>query len=211
MKLTGPMMSIDASGSFGGVLVASKWKGRNYMRQLVKPSNPKSPGQVANRSMMKFLSQNWAALDDGTKAAWETMAEISKVSPFNAYTKFNMDRWSNWLNPTQTPVFTPTTTDFVTTNWTATAGVRQATLALNFTDDSGETLWGAEIHRSTTTGFTPDKSSCIAVVKLDSGVESPYVDSPLLPGTYFWKALPFSIFGDENDAGFTAQVTAVIT
>jgi len=49
-KVTSPLMSIDASGSIASTIVFSKWKGRNYVRQLVVPANPRSAGQQLARS-----------------------------------------------------------------------------------------------------------------------------------------------------------------
>lgn len=52
VKVTGPMHSETASGSFAKSIVFSIWKGRAYVRQLVKPSNPRSEGQVAQRAAL---------------------------------------------------------------------------------------------------------------------------------------------------------------
>ena len=49
-KVTGPLMSMDAAGAFGGTLVFGKWKGRNTVRQLVTPSDPQKAGQTAARN-----------------------------------------------------------------------------------------------------------------------------------------------------------------
>lgn len=54
-KVTGPLMSMDASGKFGGTLVYGKWKGRPTVRQLVIPSNPQSTDQVAARNMVSTM------------------------------------------------------------------------------------------------------------------------------------------------------------
>lgn len=51
-KVNGPLMSMDATGSFAGTLVFQHWKGRNTVRQLVKPSNPKTSGQLVARNAM---------------------------------------------------------------------------------------------------------------------------------------------------------------
>ena len=45
-------MSMDASGTFGGTLTYSKWKGKNYVRQHVIPSNPRSVGQQTARGAL---------------------------------------------------------------------------------------------------------------------------------------------------------------
>lgn len=52
-KVTGPLMSMDARGGFGGAIVFSAWKGRNTVRQLVVPANPKTANQVAARNMVR--------------------------------------------------------------------------------------------------------------------------------------------------------------
>jgi hypothetical protein len=52
-KVTGPLMSMDASGGFGGTLVFGKWKGRPTVRQLVTPSNPKSANQTIARNRVR--------------------------------------------------------------------------------------------------------------------------------------------------------------
>ena len=61
-KVTGPLMSMDASGKFGGALVYAKWKGRPTVRQLVTPSNPQSADQVAARNAVRAMAagQHWA-------------------------------------------------------------------------------------------------------------------------------------------------------
>lgn len=44
-KVTGPLMSLTASGKFGKALVFSKWKSSPYARVLVTPKNPMTSGQ----------------------------------------------------------------------------------------------------------------------------------------------------------------------
>lgn len=61
-KVTGPLMSMDASGKFAGTLVFSRWKGRPTVRQLVAPSNPRTADQIAARNAVRILGvgQKWA-------------------------------------------------------------------------------------------------------------------------------------------------------
>ena len=61
-KVTGPLMSLDASGGFASTLVFGKWKGRNTVRQLVTPSNPQSALQEAARNAVRVVgvAQKWA-------------------------------------------------------------------------------------------------------------------------------------------------------
>lgn len=84
-KLTGPLFSMDASGSFAGAMVFSKWKGRNYARQLVIPSNPHSADQEAARnhvrtsgSAQKFVNVNTQI---NANLVVADKAEIQAVTP----------------------------------------------------------------------------------------------------------------------------------
>ena len=56
-KVTGPLMSLSASGSVGKTLVFSKWGGRPYVRQLVTPMNPKSTDQNSVRSVLGTIAK----------------------------------------------------------------------------------------------------------------------------------------------------------
>lgn len=51
-KVTSPLMSLDASGSIASALTFSKWKGRNYARQLVIPANPQTEEQQGVRAKL---------------------------------------------------------------------------------------------------------------------------------------------------------------
>lgn len=56
-KVTGPLFSVEASGAYAGVIVFAKWKGRQYVRQLVIPANPQSALQEAARNAMRVAGQ----------------------------------------------------------------------------------------------------------------------------------------------------------
>lgn len=56
-KVTGPLMSLDASGSVASTITFSKWKGRNYVRQRVVPSNPSTAGQIAVRLILGDIAK----------------------------------------------------------------------------------------------------------------------------------------------------------
>lgn len=49
-KVTGGLLSLDASGTFGGAITYAKWKGRQYARIKGNPSNPKTEGQMTDRA-----------------------------------------------------------------------------------------------------------------------------------------------------------------
>lgn len=63
-KVTGALFSLSASGKFAEAIVFTAWKGRQVVRQLVTPANPKSADQVAQRNMVRAtgVAQHWANL-----------------------------------------------------------------------------------------------------------------------------------------------------
>jgi hypothetical protein len=73
-KITGPMLSLGASGSIAKTLVASKWKGRPYMRQHVIPANPKSTAQSLTRNSFSFAAATWKIGGPLLRAPWERFA-----------------------------------------------------------------------------------------------------------------------------------------
>lgn len=88
-RVTGPFMSIDASGTIFQTLTASIWKGRNYIKGYTIPSNPDTDLQKAQRALMAAAVLGWQGLDDPTKANWNTFAATCQppMSGFNAYVK----------------------------------------------------------------------------------------------------------------------------
>ena len=97
-KVTGPFMSVDASGTIYNTLTASIWKGRNYIRGWFRPSNPKTAGQLAQRTLLAAAVAAWQALtatmpDSGAGAAetykseWNIAARdcYPPISGFNYY------------------------------------------------------------------------------------------------------------------------------
>lgn len=51
-KVTGPLMSMSASGKLADAIVFFTWKGNNVVRQWLKPSNPQSADQGDTRIAM---------------------------------------------------------------------------------------------------------------------------------------------------------------
>ncbi len=56
-KVTGPLMSLDASGTVAKTAVFSKWKGRNYVRHRVIPINRNTTLQKGVRSILGTLAK----------------------------------------------------------------------------------------------------------------------------------------------------------
>lgn len=97
-KVTGPFMSIDASGTIYKTLTASIWKGRNYIRGWFRPSNPKTAAQFVVRTLLATAVAAWqeltavtpdsdAGLPETYKDSWNIAARdcYPPISGFNYY------------------------------------------------------------------------------------------------------------------------------
>ena len=112
-KLTGPLFSLDARGKLGGALVASSWKGINYMRRLVIPQNPKSTYQVTIRKVMNHGSKGWkdavTGIDATQQALWNTAAAGTAESGFNRFMRqFVLANYNKTTHTMVTPNTFPT-------------------------------------------------------------------------------------------------------
>jgi hypothetical protein len=68
-KVTGPLMSMTASGKIGDAIVFSIWKGVAYVRQFVIPANPQSTGQGDQRIIVGGTGRS--------------VGKVAVTSPFN--------------------------------------------------------------------------------------------------------------------------------
>jgi hypothetical protein len=210
MALTvGPLMSLDASGSVAGTIVFSKWKGRNYVRQLVTPANPKSRLQVSTRAMMKFLSQQWSPETTALqKATWEADAAAMAASPFNAFIKTNLRRWTQFTAPTkETPIVANGTLPTFTSLPASVGAVGQITITwdLNALNDA----WGLLIFRDTVNPVVSGRNTLIGVALLKTLTSDTFVDTPVAAGSYF---LNYRSFTDDTVlSAQLGQTTATVT
>lgn len=206
-KVTGPLLSMDASGTVGNAMVFSKWKGRSYVRSWVRPSNPKTPAQVANRAMMKYLSQLWHSLAALTRASWATLGAQLKASPFNAYVKENQKNWQQGLAPIQTPTDARAAAVNMPATITATAGNRQATVTVTAMNmDPG---FGTIIVRNEGGPATFARSMVIAIVPYTTDVAE-FVDTNLEPGEYYYAAASFTTDGALSAIQTTGDATTIV-
>ena len=93
-KVTGPLMSLDASGTVAGTVVFSKWHGRNYVRQRVIPQNPRSEDQEFARNDMRVSAaiQRFVNLSEDLRGS-ETLTDKELLSA-GAPTDL---AWNSWL------------------------------------------------------------------------------------------------------------------
>jgi hypothetical protein len=143
---------------------------------------------------MKFLSQYWASLSAADQATWEDRAEVTNVSPFNAYIKANQARWGTYAFPSQVDPATETGTPGTILTPTAVAGSRSILLSVPISVLADN--WGVAIHRSLTTGFTPSRTTVVQMINALSAATFTWLDTPLVVGTpYYYR---FESFSDDG-------------
>jgi len=93
-KVKGPLMSMEASGAYGGTLVFGRRLGANVVRQLVTPANPRSADQQVARNRVRVFGalqsffNNTALVADGqTQTDKERLAAITPAG----------QRWNSYL------------------------------------------------------------------------------------------------------------------
>jgi len=96
-KSAAPLLSLDPRGTFAGIMVASYWKGVNYLRLRVVPSNPNTSAQQAIRTVMTNGVSNWrhGGITAGDQTDWNSYAAGKRESGINrfirAYVAVNYD------------------------------------------------------------------------------------------------------------------------
>jgi len=85
-KLTAPLLSLDASGTFAGTTTFAKWKGINYARLRVDPANPKTTAQQLVRGAFAQAGLSWRLAPAAFRDPWTAFAKGRQFTGTNAYT-----------------------------------------------------------------------------------------------------------------------------
>jgi hypothetical protein len=89
-KVTGPLLSFDASGQIAQTQVYSRWKGRKYVRRYLIPANPRSSEQTLTRSVFTWLSNTWQVSQSDFQAPWRAGASNQVMTDRNLWMKRNV-------------------------------------------------------------------------------------------------------------------------
>ena len=193
MKLKGPSLSPEASGSLADVLTFSRSAKSPYAKKHAAPSNPKSGPQTAVRAMMRFLSQNWITLSPADVLTWETLAYDRQIAPYHAYIAENMKRWKTHRFPSKAYPATETVVIPATIYQNAFGG--KAHIRVELVNGGGFLPWGFATYRRTTP-FGPLTWDQIVNVILRVGTGwNKWNDTPLTPGTYYYRSATFTDTG----------------
>lgn len=206
-RVTGPLFSIDASGTVGKTITFTKWKGRNVVRQRVIPMNPKSALQTGTRAMFQYLTRVWAAIDGTAQATWDELAAGKAVSAFNAFVGENLQRWQMNKAPAHAYPAAESATALTVTTQTLTGGVGHA--QVDVTPSAATAIGGILVLRDTAEITSFSWGKVVAVLPADGTNAVNFTDSPLAPGTYHYRTAVFTddgVMGALKDDG-----TAVVS
>jgi len=137
--VTGPLHSITAGGGLAKTLIYQTYHHRTYVKNWNKPRNDRTAKEVGIRAMVYYLCKIWQTLSAEDQASWFLLALQQNISPYNAFFKANMERWTNTEGPMlalQTP---PAAAYAPTLVLTATGGDGQVELEISPT--VANTIW----------------------------------------------------------------------
>jgi len=89
-KTSGALLAFGASGQVGKTMVISKWKGRQYVRRHVVPSNPQTAEQTITRNCFSFLNSVYKVMPSLVTDVWEAYAKGLVMTGRNAFIKQNL-------------------------------------------------------------------------------------------------------------------------
>lgn len=89
-KSTAPLFGFNAGGQIGKALVYSKWRGVPYVRQYVKPANPRSTKQVEVRNIFSMLNEFWKIAPTEMVAPWAASAQGRSFTDRNNFQSKNI-------------------------------------------------------------------------------------------------------------------------
>lgn len=83
---TGPLFSLEATGSIGDALTYGKRGKANVIKRKAKPANPRTMSQIHSRTAIAAGNAVWRTLTDEQKELWKTEGEARQITGFNAQT-----------------------------------------------------------------------------------------------------------------------------
>ena len=113
-KVTGPLMSLAASGSIAKIINYTSTSGGKTVRGWAKPTGTPSSIQVSRRNRYREGAAAWQVLTPAEKDSYTATADALKITGYNLFIR-------NWLAP-WAPVGTSwdggaTTWDAGATSW----------------------------------------------------------------------------------------------
>lgn len=182
-RTTGPLLSMDASGSVGNSITFAKWKGRNYVRRYAIPANPRSTAQISIRAAMQLYTSLYKANESEVIAAYDTIAQSLKISPFNAYTRAGLKAWKSSV------LVFPDGDEVAMSTSSANFGLLGTAEPRGITWQWSETLSGTPIGWLLTVREAADPGIATQYAVFGSASATSYMQTGLKPATDYWAKI----------------------
>lgn len=98
-KTLGPLMSMEASGTIGGLINYRQTKRGNIARVNSRPTGEASIDQLSRRALMRFLTKTWTMLPVEAKNSYGTVALGGMKKAFENFIAINHKRFNIGLAP----------------------------------------------------------------------------------------------------------------
>lgn len=207
VKLKGPAVGTTASGKLARALIFSTSKKRAYLKQHATPANPQTPAQTSVRAMMKFLAQQWKLLNTANRDTWNAPALTKQIAAYHAFIAYNQDRWNNWTHPTKAYPAAEAGGYIHPGAAVATGGVGM--ISIRIRNRAPAPTWGWCLYRTPTPVPAATHDQLVALVAIQAGLYTYYVDRPLDPGTYYYRQQSFD--DDGTTGNFWGPYSATAT
>ena len=112
-KVTGPLMSLSASGSIAKSLTYGSIYGIQWVREWFKPANPQSTKQTNVRTAFNLAVEEYRdTLTEAQKDAYDVGAEGKDLNGRNLYMQRAMDEYIDQIGSDTTPTSVVTTGNY---------------------------------------------------------------------------------------------------
>ena len=89
-RVTAPLFALDASGTIAEALTYARWKGINYVRTRVIPTNPNTTKQQEVRGIFSTLSEMWKRMPQLARDPWQTAIKGLPLTDRNKHVQENV-------------------------------------------------------------------------------------------------------------------------
>lgn len=214
MKLTGPFMSLEASGSFGNQITAGLWNHRQWVKKKPRPSQPRTVAQRQARCRIGHLRAFWRNLvdinDELIQDEWNALNPDPTISGFNYYVKYNLERWATGQGPKFYPTFA-SSNGSTNQYFGVTPGIRQ--IAWRSSENNPNVTVFGTLWFLTTALATPTPSDLLWISGSQYFIGTQY--AVLLkfiePGTYYLWSQCFYGDGNIDPTQYTDTVPYTVT
>lgn len=87
---TGPLFSLEATGSVGDALTYGKRGRANVIKRKANPSNPRTLPQIQSRAAIAAATELWNTMTDADKQTWEEPATQAGITLYNAFVSYQL-------------------------------------------------------------------------------------------------------------------------